>query len=428
MRNIHTPRGIHAHKDASSAWEWMVQDGLGSLRGVADHSAAVLWSGSPAPYGGYFDETGTRQTHYGFTGEPTDGNGLLYLRARYYNPAAGVFTARDPFEGVATRPMSLNGYSWVEGNPINFIDPSGECVSEQVQIFLQHNASYRILVAAGVVSSVECEAYPGWRYSSRSVSTMTICENDRTLHPYGVCFAADLPAWWTRLSSTEREIEEALTATNTDTCRYNAKLENLLSFSFVSEWILSNKMLIQDISGSVRVRPALVAGILASEMLFDYGSDDKLADSLARFSPNGGYGYSNAHALARSSAYNYIRPLIDMGAVEPVPTRVVGTDVVTARWLTGDEGAIWATATVARWLVDPFTGNAGLEYETAQELSPEDMALIWTAYRAGVKELDTIGQAWKTVQEFRDARDNPSGSCNAIMSLPVMKYVNSLFL
>jgi len=102
-----------------------MQDGLGSLRGVADHSAAVLWSGSPAPYGGYFDETGTRQTHYGFTGEPTDSNGLPYLRARYYDPAAGVFMALDPFEGTFNRPMSLNGYSWVEGNTPNATDPSG---------------------------------------------------------------------------------------------------------------------------------------------------------------------------------------------------------------------------------------------------------------------------------------------------------------
>ncbi|MBL8120799.1 MAG: hypothetical protein JNJ78_24980, partial [Anaerolineae bacterium] len=40
----------------------------------------------------------------------------VYLRARYYSPALGVFPSRDPFEGVAERAMSLNGYSWVEGN------------------------------------------------------------------------------------------------------------------------------------------------------------------------------------------------------------------------------------------------------------------------------------------------------------------------
>jgi len=60
-----------------------------------------------------------------FTGEQTDANGQIYLRARYYDPATGVFTALDPFEGTMQRPMSMNGYSWVEGNPINFTDPTG---------------------------------------------------------------------------------------------------------------------------------------------------------------------------------------------------------------------------------------------------------------------------------------------------------------
>ncbi|MBL8166066.1 MAG: hypothetical protein JNJ61_29055 [Anaerolineae bacterium] len=49
----------------------------------------------------------------------------MYLRARYYSPALGVFASRDPFEGVAARAMSLNGYSWVEGNVANVVDPSG---------------------------------------------------------------------------------------------------------------------------------------------------------------------------------------------------------------------------------------------------------------------------------------------------------------
>ena len=52
-------------------------------------------------------------------------NGLLYLRARYYAPTLGIFPSLDPFEGTMQRPLSLNGYSWVEGNPINLTDPSG---------------------------------------------------------------------------------------------------------------------------------------------------------------------------------------------------------------------------------------------------------------------------------------------------------------
>ncbi|MBE2267007.1 MAG: hypothetical protein IAE80_02160 [Anaerolinea sp.] len=50
---------------------------------------------------------------------------MQYHRARYYNPALGVFPSLDPFEGIIARPMSLNGYSWVEGNTPNATDPNG---------------------------------------------------------------------------------------------------------------------------------------------------------------------------------------------------------------------------------------------------------------------------------------------------------------
>jgi RHS repeat-associated protein len=78
-----------------------------------------------------YDPYGNPESHYGagfgFTGEQTDENGQLYLRARYYNPALGVFPSLDPFEGLFDQPMSLNGYAWVEGNPINLTDASGMC-------------------------------------------------------------------------------------------------------------------------------------------------------------------------------------------------------------------------------------------------------------------------------------------------------------
>ena len=88
-------------------------------------------SGSPSagmryePYGQPVDTWG-KPPALGFTGEWTDSSGLLYLRARYMDPSSATFLSRDPFEGLPTRVLSRNGYSWVEGNPINLIDPSGE--------------------------------------------------------------------------------------------------------------------------------------------------------------------------------------------------------------------------------------------------------------------------------------------------------------
>ncbi len=56
--------------------------------------------------------------------------GLVYLRARHYAPRLDIFPSLDPFEGIVDRPVSLNGYSWVEGRPINFVDPTGNQLCE----------------------------------------------------------------------------------------------------------------------------------------------------------------------------------------------------------------------------------------------------------------------------------------------------------
>jgi RHS repeat-associated protein len=54
-----------------------------------------------------------------------DSTQLVYLRARYYNPADGRFQSRDTWGGDVNRPMSTNRWGYVEGNPINRVDPTG---------------------------------------------------------------------------------------------------------------------------------------------------------------------------------------------------------------------------------------------------------------------------------------------------------------
>jgi uncharacterized protein RhaS with RHS repeats len=65
---------------------------------------------------------------------------LLYLRARYYNPADGRFLSRDTWGGNYNSPQSLNRWNYTQSNPINYTDPSGfipcpndndpECISK----------------------------------------------------------------------------------------------------------------------------------------------------------------------------------------------------------------------------------------------------------------------------------------------------------
>ncbi len=110
----------------ASAPLYLLTDGLGSVRVEMTGGNATATT-SYGPYGSIHQQTGTSQTSYGYTGEQFHaGTGLLYLRARYYNPNLHQFMTKDPFSGWDTLPASQNGYSYVHGNPINMIDPSGQ--------------------------------------------------------------------------------------------------------------------------------------------------------------------------------------------------------------------------------------------------------------------------------------------------------------
>ncbi|MBE2197139.1 MAG: RHS repeat-associated core domain-containing protein, partial [Anaerolinea sp.] len=81
-------------------------DGLGSVRqemAGGDLQTTTTYE----PYGKLLVQTGTSGTTYGFTGEQEDAaTGLVYLRARYYNPSLKVFISRDPFSGWLARDVS----------------------------------------------------------------------------------------------------------------------------------------------------------------------------------------------------------------------------------------------------------------------------------------------------------------------------------
>ncbi|MBI1877046.1 MAG: hypothetical protein HYR94_02210 [Chloroflexi bacterium] len=65
---------------------------------------------------------------YGFSGEWWEQDvQLLHLRARWYDVQNGIFLSKDAWPGDVMRPQSLNGWSYVEGNPVNLTDPSGYC-------------------------------------------------------------------------------------------------------------------------------------------------------------------------------------------------------------------------------------------------------------------------------------------------------------
>jgi RHS repeat-associated protein len=101
-------------------------DTLGSTIAVTDASGAVEQTMSYDIFGNMRSMTGTSKTKYTFTGEENDVTGLVYLRARYYDPAVGRFLSRDPFPMKVADTQSVNRYAYVKNNPTNYVDPAGE--------------------------------------------------------------------------------------------------------------------------------------------------------------------------------------------------------------------------------------------------------------------------------------------------------------
>ena len=105
------------------AWRYVLADALGSVRQGVDGGGAVVSAREWEPYG---VEVGGWRAGLGYTGEWQDADvGLLYLRARWYAPGVGIFTAPDPFPGVQKEPGSLHPYLYVLANPVTWADPTG---------------------------------------------------------------------------------------------------------------------------------------------------------------------------------------------------------------------------------------------------------------------------------------------------------------
>ena len=107
-------------------------DHLGSVNVMTDASGTILNNSITKydPFGAYRDQRPDTEnpTEMGFTGHyHNDEIDLIYMNARFYVPEIGRFAAPDSFVPNPANPQSLNRYSYVNNNALNFTDPSGNC-------------------------------------------------------------------------------------------------------------------------------------------------------------------------------------------------------------------------------------------------------------------------------------------------------------
>ena len=97
-------------------------DRLGSVRANANGERMSYF-----PYGEERTSTADGREKFGtYFRDPAANGGLDYADQRYYANAGGRFLTPDPSTGSAAGdPGSWNKYAYVQGDPVNFADPSG---------------------------------------------------------------------------------------------------------------------------------------------------------------------------------------------------------------------------------------------------------------------------------------------------------------
>lgn len=115
---VRGPNGRLVALRSGGASYYFIADRQGSTIALVDSAGAVRNSYAYDPYGQSRAKTETVPNPWQYIGGYLDEGGLYHLQARYYDPALGRFTQRDP-SGQDPH------YLYANNNPITFSDPSG---------------------------------------------------------------------------------------------------------------------------------------------------------------------------------------------------------------------------------------------------------------------------------------------------------------
>src|SRR5215831_16459594 len=139
--------GIDNHlrqTNATTGSSYFLTDHLGSTAAFADANGNLV---EQISYDSFGNGAASGRSRYGFAGRERDPDtGLLYNRARFYDPQIGRFISEDPL-GLAG---GLNAYAYTRNNPLTRKDPSG-----LYDIDVHYYLTYYLAMATGCFQSEE---------------------------------------------------------------------------------------------------------------------------------------------------------------------------------------------------------------------------------------------------------------------------------
>ena len=153
---------------------YYVHDGHGSVRALTDPTGTVTDTYDYDAFGNLIHSTGSTPNNYLFAGEQFDPDlGLYYNRARYLNVSTGRFWSMDTLDPDPTDPFSLHRYLYVDGSPVDGVDPTGhddlgsisvaEGISEQEDASAaEADFTAKKALSAKVIDIYNCEKFQAY--------------------------------------------------------------------------------------------------------------------------------------------------------------------------------------------------------------------------------------------------------------------------
>ena len=117
--------GLTSRVSASGQADYYSFDATGNTVDLTGPDGAVLDSYSYLPFGETLSTSGTAPNPFTFGGQlggVSEGDGLIKLGVRSYDPAQGRFIQKDPIGLVGGK----NLYAYADNNPVSISDPSGQ--------------------------------------------------------------------------------------------------------------------------------------------------------------------------------------------------------------------------------------------------------------------------------------------------------------
>jgi len=125
VQYVHSGSALVSQIDSSGAAAYYDFDATGSTAGLTGSAGSYLNQYSYLPFGEQLSASETVANPFTFVGQfgvMQEGNGLDFMRARYYSDEDGRFLSPDP---IGFQGGDVNLYRYVANSPVNLIDPSG---------------------------------------------------------------------------------------------------------------------------------------------------------------------------------------------------------------------------------------------------------------------------------------------------------------